>query len=223
MSGTGRVCLEPNRLDRIQREVLEAFFAREKRFFLTGGAALVGFYLGHRTTHDLDLFTTEDLMEDGLTALTASAREVGATLEPLRTAPDFRRFLLRRGEEALVVDLVRDSAPQIFQDKPMIGGIRVDPPQEILANKLCTLLSRAEIRDLVDVRALEQKGFPIEDAFPLAMRKDGGLTPGQLAWVLSEVRIGEDASPPGDVSVRELREYLEDLRRRLAKLAFPPQ
>jgi hypothetical protein len=213
--------LEPNRLDKIQREVLKAFFDRESRFFLTGGAALVGYYLGHRTTHDLDLFTTEDLMEDGVLALTAATRDVGASLEPLRTSPDFRRFLLRRGAEALVVDLVRDSAPQIFQDKPLIGGIRVDPPEEILANKLCTLLSRAEIRDLVDVRALEQKGFSIEQAFPLAMQKDGGLTPGQLAWVLSEVRIGEDASPPGGVSVGELREYLDNLRHRLAKLAFP--
>jgi predicted nucleotidyltransferase component of viral defense system len=215
--------LEPNRLDKIQREVLRAFFARESRFFLTGGAALVGYYLGHRTTHDLDLFTTEDLMEDGLAALTAATREIGATLEPLRTSPDFRRFLLRRGEEALVVDLVRDSAPQIFPDKPVIGGIRIDPPEEILANKLCTLLSRAEIRDLVDVRALEWKGFSIEHAFPRAMQKDGGLTPGQLAWVLSEVRIGEDASPPGDISASDLREYLEDLRHRLAKMAFPPQ
>ncbi|HEX3131696.1 MAG TPA: nucleotidyl transferase AbiEii/AbiGii toxin family protein [Thermoanaerobaculia bacterium] len=214
--------MEPNRLDSFQREVLKAFFARESRFFLTGGAALVGYYLGHRTTQDLDLFTTEDLMEDGLAALTASAREIGATLEPVRTSPDFRRFLLRRGEEALVVDLVRDSAPQVFPDKPMIGGIRVDPPEEILANKLCTLLSRSEIRDLVDVRALEQKGFSIEHAFPLAMQKDGGLTPGQLAWVLSGVRIGNDANPPGDVSVNELREYLEDLRHRLATLAFPP-
>jgi len=215
--------LEPNRLDRLQREVLAAFFAREGRFFLTGGAALVGYYLGHRTTHDLDLFTTEDLLEDGLAALAASAREVDATLEPIRTSPDFRRFLLRRGDEALVVDLVRDSAPQLFPDKPVIGGIRIDPPEEILANKLCTLLSRSEIRDLVDVKALEQKGFSIEQAFPLAMRKDGGLTPGQLAWVLSELRIGTDASPPGDVSGSELREYLEDLRHRLAKMAFPPQ
>jgi hypothetical protein len=46
-------------LDRFQQEILEAFFDREQRFFLTGGAALAGFHLGHRTTRDLDLFTVE--------------------------------------------------------------------------------------------------------------------------------------------------------------------
>lgn len=30
----------------------------------------------------------------------------------------------------------------------MLNCIRMDPPEEILANKLCTLLERAEVRDL---------------------------------------------------------------------------
>ncbi len=42
-----------------QGEILRAFFQREQRFFLTGGAALVGFYFQHRRTDDLDLFTHE--------------------------------------------------------------------------------------------------------------------------------------------------------------------
>ena len=41
----------------MQKEALSAFFEREREFFLTGGAALVGFHLRHRTTTDLDLFT----------------------------------------------------------------------------------------------------------------------------------------------------------------------
>jgi hypothetical protein len=82
------------------------------------------------------------------------------------------------------------------------GTVAVDPPDEILANKLCTLLSRAEIRDLVDVRALERAGYAVETSLDDAARKDAGLTPGQLAWVLSEIEIGEDAEPPG-VSARE--------------------
>ena len=208
-------------LNRFQRDLLEAFFAREQRFFLTGGAALVGFYLHHRQTLVLDLFTTEDHLEDGEAALFDAAQELGATVERLRTSTNFRRFLVRRGNESVVADIVRDLAPQIDSEKPVRDGIRIDSPREILANKLCTLLSRGELRDLVDVMALEQAGHRVQEHLELAARKDAGLTPGQLAWVLSQLEIGEDASPPGGVSADELREYLDELIQQLTELAYP--
>ena len=209
------------RLSSLQQEVLDAFFQREKRFFLTGGAALAGYYLGHRSTEDLDFFTTEDCLEEGSHRLQVVARQMDAEIESLRTSPDFRRYLVRRGEEAAVVDLVYDRAPQLCPEKRSVGQLRIDPPEEILANKLCTLLSRAEVRDLVDVRALERAGYPVESVLDLASRKDGGLTPGQLAWVLSEIEVGDDAQIPGGVSPAELRAFLEDLQGRLAAQAYP--
>ena len=213
--------MKPSRLGQFQREVLEAFFRKEKRFFLTGGAALAGFHLGHRETDDLDLFATEDVLEEGLAALGAVERELGATSEEILSTPDFRRRLLRRGGESVIVDLVRERVAQVFPDKPVIAGIRVDPAEEIMANKLCTLLARAEIRDLVDLRALEGAGLGIEDALHAGARKDRGLTPAQLAWVLSDIRIGDDAQPPGGVAVSDLREYLRGLVHRLSRLALP--
>jgi hypothetical protein len=142
--------LETSKLSALQKDFLNAFFSREDRFFLTGGAALAGFHLGHRETDDLDLFT-----------------------------------------------------------------------QEILANKLCALLSRSEVRDLVDVRALELTGYRVEDALEAARLKDTGFTAGQLAWVLSEIKLGDDLVPPGGISVEVLRSYLKDLAARLARSAFP--
>jgi predicted nucleotidyltransferase component of viral defense system len=211
----------PSRLTPLQRAVLTAFFEREGRFFLTGGAALAGFYTGHRGTNDLDFFTTEDVLEEGEVALREAAVSLGASIERVRTAPEFRRRVVRRSDESVVVDLVRDRVPQVRPEKTLRGGIRVDPPEEIFANKLCTLLSRSEPRDLVDVRALEALGLDLDDALAAASRKDGGLTPGQLAWVLSEVTIGDDARLPGDVSVSELRAYLADLVGRLSRRAYP--
>ncbi|HTF37706.1 MAG TPA: hypothetical protein VK651_05315, partial [Blastocatellia bacterium] len=79
----------------------------------------------------------------------------------------------------------------------------------------------SEIRDLVDVRALEIAGYRVEDALPAAHLKDTGLTPGQLSWVLGEIRLGDDLIPPGGVSNDELRQYLDDLIDRLARVAFP--
>ena len=174
-----------SRLGHFQREVLEAFFRKEQRFFLSGGAALVGFHLGHRETDDLDLFVTEDVLEEGLAALGAAVRELGAVSEEILTTPDFRRRLLRRGGESVIVDLVRERVPQVFPDKPVIAGIRVDPAEEIMANKLCTLLARAEVRDLVDLRALEGAGLGLPEALRAGAQKDRALAPAQLAWVLS--------------------------------------
>lgn len=210
-----------SRLSSLQRDLLEAFFRRESRFFLTGGAALAGFYLGHRDTADLDLFTTGDLLDDGESALRAAASELGASIENIQTAPEFRRRLVRRGTDSVIVDLVHERAPQGGEAKRQFGCVWVDPPGEILANKLCTLLSRAEPRDLVDVLALERAGFRTEEALPLAGRKDAGLTPGQLGWVLSQITIGNDAVIPGGASPEELRRFLSDLISRLARLAFP--
>jgi hypothetical protein len=210
-----------SRLTRLQTDVLEAFFARERGFYLTGGAALAGFHLGHRETHDLDLFTLGEPLSSGVDAIRGVARQVGASCEETRTAPDFRRFVLTVGDESVVVDLVVERTHQIVLDKPWVGSIRVDPPDEILANKLCALLGRAEIRDLVDVCALEESGLSLVRALEAGQRKDGGLTPGQLGWVLSQMSIGDDARIPGGGSAPELRRYLHELIDRLAKLARP--
>ena len=210
-----------SKLGPLQQKFLQAFFTREKRFFLSGGAALAGFYLGHRETHDLDLFTLMDVIQEGSSAAAEAAREMGAKLEAIQTSPDFRRYILTLESESIVIDLIRERVAQVVADKPVIGIIAVDPPEEILANKLCALLGRAEIRDLVDVRALEISGYSVESALPAAASKDAGLTPGQLSWVLSQITLGDDLVPPGGIDVDELRKYLNSLIARLSRLAFP--
>lgn len=199
-------------LNNLQNDFLQAFFAHENRFFLSGGAALVGFYFGHRETHDLDLFTLESEIENGFRLVNEVAEELNASVESIQTSPDFRRLLVKRGEEAIVVDLVREYVFQISPEKRVINGIRVDTPEEILANKLCALLSRSEIRDLVDVRELENAGFSLENALKAAEKKDSGLTPAQLAWVLNQIKLGENS---------ELKDYLSNLIYRLKLLALP--
>jgi len=100
-------------------------------------------------------------------------------------------------------------------------GILVDPPEEILANKLCTLLSRGEVRGLVDVLLLERAGFSVESALSSAATKDGGLTAAQLAWVLSQISVGPDVRVPAGITPAELRVFLEGLVERLLRLAHP--
>lgn len=210
-----------SRLNDLQHDFLREFFSRETGFYLTGGAALAGFYLGHRETEDLDLFTREDEVEAGFGVVRDVATSLNASIESIITSPDFRRVLITRGDEGVVVDLAREDVFQLDSVKREINGIRVDSPEEILANKLCALLARAETRDLIDVRALEKAGLSVRDAAHAAAKKDMGFSPAQLGWVLNQIKFGDDVQLPSDISVEEMRSYLNDLIGRLKRLAFP--
>jgi hypothetical protein len=212
----------PSKLTALQRDVLDAFFQRERGFFLTGGAALAGFHLGHRATDDLDLFTPQQAaFERGRFVLADVASAMGGRLEVRQDAPGFQRLILTRGDDGLVVDLVKDVSPQLHADKLDRDNILIDPADEILANKLTALVGRAEERDLIDVMFLERAGNSIDMALPVALAKDGGCTPATLAWLLSDVTIPDSVRLPAGVSAGELREYVSALIARLLALAAP--
>lgn len=123
------------------------------------------------------------------------------------------------GEQTLG-EIAAELAPQLFE-KLVIEGIVVDPPEEILANKLCTLLSRMEPRDLVDVARLEEAGFDPIPALDLARQKDLGMSASQLAWVLSTFPIPSDESLLHGMTYAELVSYRDLLVQRLTAAAFP--
>jgi hypothetical protein len=212
----------PSKLTALQREVLDAFFQRERGFFLTGGAALAGFYLGHRTTDDLDLFTPHAAaFERGRFVLEDIAAALGGTLEVRQDAPGFKRLVLTRAADGLVIDMVKDVGPQLHAEKIERDNIVLDPADEILANKLTALVGRAEERDLIDVMFLERAGYSIEAALPGALAKDGGCTPATLAWLLSEITVPDGVELPAGVSPAELRAFIAELIDRLLALATP--
>ena len=200
------------------------FFQRERGFFLTRGAALSGFYLHHRETTDLDFFTHEgDAFERGGFALRAVSADLGAEVSVRQEAPGFRRHLVARGEESVLVDLVWERVPSIYPAKREVGPVILDPPEEITVNKLITLVSRSEPRDIVDLMLLERFGCSIDAALPKALEKDGGCTPATIAWVLSQVSIPDGIDLPGGVSPAETRAFLSSLVERLLRRAAPPQ
>lgn len=212
----------PDRLTPLQRDLLLAFFERERGFFLTGGAALAGFYLHHRETTDLDFFTHDgEAFERGVFALRAAAADVGAEVSIKQDAPGFRRYLVTRGNDSVLVDTVWERVPAAYSGKKEVGRIVLDPPEEIMVNKLTTLVSRSEPRDIVDLMLLERSGLSIDAALPKALEKDGGCTPATLAWVLSEVTIPDGAGLPGGVSATEARAFVTSLVDRFLRAAAP--
>lgn len=190
----------PSRLTALQEDLVHAFFALDSELFLTGGAALAGYWLGHRTTDDLDLFGLASAdAEQAVRSLGAAARAVGA--------------------ESQLVQSVVDRAPPIEKDKVLVDGVRLDSRREIAANKVCALVSRAEIRDLVDLEALLSAGCSLETALADAATKDGGAEPATLAWILAQLAIGPDAKLPGGVSPATLLAFRDELVVRLRRLA----
>ncbi len=212
-----------NPLTPLQKDVLATFFASERGFFLTGGAALAGYWLRHRPTADLDLFTLhDDAFERAPHVLREVVARLGCSADVRQDAPGFRRFAVSRDGDAVVVDLVRERVKQLHEDKRDIDGVLVDPPDEILANKLTALVGRQEERDIVDVMLLERDvKLRVEDFLPAALAKDGGCTPATLAWLLSEVRIDDGARLPAGTAPDALRAYVSSLVVRLRRTALP--
>jgi hypothetical protein len=211
----------PSRLTPLQRDLLHAFFAREQRMFLTGGGALAGFYFGHRDTEDLDFFSAPELdLAEPARALEDAALSCGASVTPMQSYRDFRRVRVTRGAEECIVDLVIDRAAMVDPEKARFGEIRVDTLREIASNKICTLLSRSEIKDLVDLQALVGAGVDLGQAITDAEKKDGGVEATTLAWVLDQLTIAPSARLPGNVDPLALDRFRQDLIKRLRKLGF---
>jgi len=212
-----------NAITPLKRDFLQAFFSKEKRFFLTGGSALGLFYLERRYSYDLDLFTTETpewLEVDGVLRL--CAREIGAVETILRDSPTFRRYQLRREGESEIVDFVLAIDKQLDEIKTVFAPVHVDTLREIFVNKITTLISRCELKDLVDLYFLEKEGMRVEAYFEEAMQKDGGLDPAMISCILKSIQIQELPDyliKP--LTLDALRGFIEDLRERMAILAYP--
>ncbi len=208
----------------LKRDFLYAFFERESRFFLTGGTALGVFYLDHRRSYDIDLFTTADTVEWHL--VENEIRAIGEKLEAAITfisrSPEFMRCSFERGEEREIIDFVRERVPQIDEKKALFGSIRVDTLREIGINKICTLVSRCERKDILDLYFLHNSGFDISVHFAEAQKKEGGLDPAIVSHLLADIRFDEIPEYVIEsITPEELNRFVEQLRNLMATLAYP--
>jgi hypothetical protein len=187
--------VEPaNILTPLQRDFLNAFFARPaaEAFFLTGGTALAAFYLQHRYSEDLDLFTLD---HDALDAL---EREIPTLADELRCTwsvkvktTDFRTLLFHLpSEPSFKIDLVRDAGAQ-FGAHQRFGNVIVDSMLNI-AVKVTALFGRTAAKDFVDFYFLLQQGFDLNELMQMAKEKDLGFNEFYFAGSLGEIRRVQD-------------------------------
>ncbi len=203
----------------LQADFLAHFFASDtgQRFFLTGGTAVAAFYLHHRVSVDLDLFTLDDLaLPEADVLVPRLVAELGCRIGRARRSEHFSQFLLEpEAGEPLPVDLVRDFGPQYGQHRK-VGDIVVDSVENIGANKLTAILGRTEPKDFVDLYFILQAGYDFDDLLAKAQEKDLGLQPFFLAGSLLQVRTLRNlpvTTPP--LTFPELQDFIVALADRL--------
>lgn len=201
---------------------LVSAYQRRVSAHLAGGAALSDAYLAHRLSGDVDLFC--HLAEDVrvlVRALPDIALECGLAIELVRDSGTFVRARVRLGERDIELDLVHEAVADIEPPPPPLEGVVVESLADLRAAKLTCVLSRSEPRDLVDLLFLDRAGFPPENDLGLALRKDGGIDPGVLAWLLGQFPVRPLPMMLEPLTEMDLLAFLDALRERFRRLAVP--
>jgi hypothetical protein len=186
---------------------------------LAGGVALSGAYLGHRLSKDIDLFCRDQTSLRRLAdALSEAARLAGGTIKVVQDAGTFVRAELQLADERIDVDLAVDGTAELAPPQSL-EGVQVLSLEDLRASKLTCLLSRSEPRDLVDVMFLERAGFPAESDLQLALKKDAGVDPAVMGWLLDQFPVDPLPVMLVPLSPSEVRAYRDDLRDRLRRFA----
>jgi len=176
-----------------QRAFLSKFFARTnaRSFYLTGGGALAEYYLGHRVSQDIDLFTQDREAWHSIESdLRAAAVEIGASLEfrAAKEPNELHRAILRLPNEPdLKIDIVRDTPPHFGEPTMREDGVIVDTLENIAVGKLSALYGRAYPRDFVDLYFLLNSGVDFKRLVALAKEKDSGVIEFYLAGMIRQV------------------------------------
>lgn len=215
------------RLSPLQRRVLVVLAPLEPAWTLTGGGALVGFHTKHRVTRDLDLFfRAQQSLGDLVSAALELLAGAGLVATRLRSSVMFAQLDCRDGDESVVIDLVADPTPiaePARQELVDATEILVETPHQLLVNKLCALLSRSEIRDLVDVRALLEHGEDLQRALEDCPRQDAGFSPLTFSWAVKNLPVDRLARATGldQAEVDSLQMFRDDLVERVVAAAHP--
>lgn len=219
--------MRAGRLTPLQERILVVLASLEPSWTLTGGGALVGFYTKHRVTRDLDLFfRAQTSLGQLVSAALGLLADAGFVATPLRTSKMFAQLDVRDGDESVVVDLVADPTPIAEQPRHELVGtttILVETPHQLLVNKLCALLSRSEIRDLVDVRVLLAHGGDLQRALTDCPRQDGGFSPLTFSWAVKNLPLEQLGRATGlsQDEVTSLLAFRDELVERVVAAAHP--
>lgn len=164
-----------------QIRLLSLFFTFpfSKSFFLTGGTALSAFYLAHRESQDLDLFSLRPF--DTL-ALRTTIQEIADKTQSVAAmhvrSQTYNEIFLENKKEGWKqkIDIVQEQ-PKHFGKISHIDNIAVDSLVNIATNKILAVFGRLEPKDYIDLFVIFTKtDLLFDEMFVLAKQKDAGLS-----------------------------------------------
>lgn len=169
-------------LTAFQREVARILAAnRNPDSHVAGGALVNRAGDSLRYSDDLDIF--HDVAESVATCAEADERGLraaGYSVEWVLRQTGFHRAVVSRGENGVRLDWAHDSAFRFFPAVPDEEFGYCLHPADLAVNKVLALAGRTEIRDFLDVLALDADFLSLGAAMWAACGKDPGYTPALL-------------------------------------------
>jgi hypothetical protein len=192
-------------ITKLQRELLLLISSLpdSQHFHLTGGTALAEYYLGHRRSFDLDLFTWEKdiVLPFGRVAEERLKKEFPLTV--VRRFESFAEFEVGPTGESTRLQLAYDSPVRFEEPIDSDTGIRVNAYTDLITDKLLAFFGRAEPRDAVDLFFI-LKTQDFWELTALASKKDPGF---DLYWLA--------------VSLNKTLEFPDELERWPVEMLLP--
>jgi predicted nucleotidyltransferase component of viral defense system len=157
-----------------------------EHFYLTGGTALAAFYLHHRYSEDIDLFSEEEFDLSGIRSFVGKTQKI-LKLEKV----DYRQYyglhifeLFFPGGNVLKVDFNYYPFGQIEKSRlAYMNLFPVDSVIDIAANKVQTIATKPRARDFIDLYYIIQKyNYSMNDLLVQARAK--------FDWHIDRIQLG---------------------------------
>lgn len=164
----------------LQKGILNIFsnIADSKMFYLTGGTALSEFYLAHRKSFDLDIFTTEKELVLPFSYTFEEEIKKFFSLRIVKRFTTFVEFEVSEKEKTTKIQLACDSSFRFEEPVDSDIGVKVNDYKDLIVDKLLAFYGRAEIRDAIDLFFI-LKTKDVWELVKFAKQKDPGF---DLYW-----------------------------------------
>jgi len=165
-----------------------------KRYYFTGGTALSEFYLRHRISKDIDLFSEKEIHLPSIVKFVKkAAKNLSATEVRQERYLGLYTFFFKIKEEYFKVDFNYYPFPRIDKGK-IWKGLEIDSLLDIAVNKIHTLYMKPRAREYVDLYFIFKKTkYTLEDLVKFAKIKfDWHIDPLHLAQSFLEVLSASD-------------------------------